>query len=278
MVKIMNKGQNSLIIKIYENKGTIIKIIVILIILAAAVTLYISKSTAEKDNGIIISQADAAAASGTEAGENQGNGEEVFEESGNSQLVDKSGQQYGTSNLENDTIVVDVFGAVNSPMVMIIPAGSRVYEAIEKAGGLTDKADLRTINRAIVLSDGDRLYIPTKEELESKEELPSYVAHDSNTGLSDASGAAKTTSAVKSAGASEQNGNQGTSQSQNGLININTADAQELQKLSGVGPSIADRIITYRNNNGSFKTIDDLKKISGIGAKTFDKFKDKITV
>jgi len=96
--------------------------------------------------------------------------------------------------------------------------------------------------------------------------------------LSSANGAAITSGGERTTAATTQNVNTDNAGNQNNLININTADAQELQKLSGVGPAIADRIITYRNNNGSYKTIDDLKKVSGIGAKTFDKFKDKITV
>ena len=310
----MNKDQNSLVLKIYKHKGAIVKAIIVLIILTAAVTLYISKSAAKKDDGIIISQGKAALASEMNVGEDSQSaaavGAAVSEGSRINPLSDPSGSQDGpqngaqdgtqdgtqdgastqASNQENETIVVDVSGAVQSPMVVIIPVGSRVYEAIEKAGGLTDEADLRNINRAVVLSDGDRLYIPTKKEVESKEELPSYVASDTNIGLSNASGAAKTSGVTRNADTPAQSGNQdagtgpGPSQNQNqnqnqsSLININTADAQELQKLNGVGPSIADRIITYRNNNGNFKSIDDLKKISGIGAKTFDKFKDKITV
>ena len=286
----MSKDQSNFILKLFTHKTAIIKAIVVLIILAAAVTIYIGKSAAEKDNGIIISHGDAVLAAGSEEENDSQNQNQDksnrLDAAHTDQQPDQSGYQAIATAGNNETIVVDVSGAVRAPTVVIMPAGSRVYEAIEKAGGLTEEADLRNINRAIVLNDGDRLYIPTKKEIETEAELPSKVATDSNRGLSDASGAAKTSGTERTASASvnaqgansAQGGGADKGGGQSGLVNINTADVQELQKLNGVGPAIADRIITYRNNNGNFKTIDDLKKISGIGVKTFDKFKDKITV
>jgi len=151
---------------------------------------------------------------------------------------------------EEIMIIVDVAGAVMQPSVVELPEGSRVFEAIEKAGGLNRDADLSTTNQAEILTDGQKLYIPTRYELEeSRAGSPSSVL------------------------AANSSGN-----AQSKRININTADSQTLQQLKGVGPSTAEKIINYRTENGKFKTIEDLKNVSGIGEKTFEKLKDKITV
>lgn len=146
-------------------------------------------------------------------------------------------------------IVVDVAGSVMMPSVVTLPEGSRVYEAIDLTGGLKGEADTTNISLAQVLSDGEKLYIPSKEEIKA-----GLVPH-------------------ASAGPAAM----GTGK-QNGLININTADSAALQQLSGVGPSTAEKIIRYRTEEGKFNKIEDLKNVSGIGEKTFEKLKEKITV
>ncbi len=151
---------------------------------------------------------------------------------------------------EAAAIIVDVAGAVMRPSVVELPEGSRIYEAIEKAGGLRKDADLSTTNQAEILTDGQKLYIPTRYELEES------MAGSPSSGLAAA----------------------GSVNTQPKRININTADSQTLQQLKGVGPSTAEKIINYRTENGKFKTIEDLKNVSGIGDKTFEKLKDKITV
>lgn len=136
-------------------------------------------------------------------------------------------------------IYVDIGGAVKNPQVVELPEGSRVEDAIEAAGGLTDKADLTDINRAAFLEDGEKVYIP--EVYDEDEVGDSQVRGD-------------------------------------GKININTADFEELQELNGVGPATAEKIIGYREENGRFSSIEDIKNVSGIGEKTFEKFKDDIKV
>lgn len=119
--------------------------------------------------------------------------------------------------------------------------GARVNDAIEVAGGFTENADKDSLNLAKVLEDGEQIMIPSK-----------------GGGSSEAGSSA--------------------SQTNNGKVNINTADLTTLQTLNGVGPATAQKIIDYRTANGKFKTIEDLKKVSGIGEKTFAKFKDQICV
>jgi competence protein ComEA len=157
------------------------------------------------------------------------------------------------------TIFVDVAGAVNSPLVAELPAGSRVDDAINAAGGVTGEADMRSVNRAAPLADGDRVYIPTTEETASGEALP-------------ASAAAAGSSA--GAGGAAQDAGQGAG----GKVNINTADSAALQTLNGVGPATAQKIIDYREQHGPFASIEDLTKVSGIGDKTLEKLRDYIAV
>ncbi|MDD6310625.1 MAG: helix-hairpin-helix domain-containing protein [Firmicutes bacterium] len=139
-------------------------------------------------------------------------------------------------------IYVDIGGAVNNPMLARLPAGSRVENAIEAAGGITDNADMTSINRAEFVEDGQKIFIP---------EL-----------MTDDEGNVVSTSAEEFSG----------------KVNINSADSSQLETLTGVGPSTAQKIIDYRNQNGRFSKIEDLKNVSGIGDKTFEKLKDDITI
>ena len=159
---------------------------------------------------------------------------------------------------ETVMIIVDVSGAVVNPCVAELPDGSRVYEAVEKAGGFKPEAETNVINQAEILTDGQKVYIPTKKEVAGE-----TVNKNTQTTQNSTSSYAPVYS---------------TGSGQSGKININTADSTGLQELTGVGPSTAEKIINYRNENGKFKTIEDLKNVSGIGDKTFEKLKDKITV
>jgi competence protein ComEA len=159
-------------------------------------------------------------------------------------------------------IVVDVGGAVNNPTVITLPEGSRVYEALEAAGGALPQADMSEINRATVLKDGDRIYIPSREEVAAKTTVPRSAGGGAGAGVTNAAD-----SSESSAGGAAD-----------GPVNINTADSRELQTLSGVGPSTAQKILDYRETNGRFERIEDIKKVSGIGDKTFEKLKDRLAV
>jgi competence protein ComEA len=149
-----------------------------------------------------------------------------------------------------ENIMVDVKGQVTHPGVYQANTGERVIDVIGRAGGLTKLADQTQVNFAEHVEDEMVIYIPGKGE-EGSTLPPSTV-----TGGSVSSG---------------------TGQKQ-GKININKADEQELQNLPGIGPAKAAAIIEFRNTSGPFKTIDDLKNITGIGDKTFEKLKDLIVV
>ena len=154
--------------------------------------------------------------------------------------------------LPKKEISVYISGQVKTPAVVKLEdtGNLRAVDAVNAVGGLTDLADTEIINLAEPLFDGQHIHIPTKEII--FQEIPVVAASSAN----------------KSSGGVAQ-GN---------LININTADEKELQNLKGVGPVIAGRIVEYRTNNGAFQSIEDIKKVRGIGAKTFEKMKDSITV
>ena len=146
---------------------------------------------------------------------------------------------------EQDLITVDVKGAVKSPGIYDLPVGSRVHDAVQKAGGLTEEADRKSLNLAQKVSDEALVYVPTKGE-----EAASQQA---------ASGTTASTSKEKK-------------------INLNKASLEELKQVKGLGGKRAQDIIDHREANGKFKSVDELKKVSGIGAKTIEKLKDYVTV
>lgn len=183
--------------------------------------------------------------------------------------IDISDKSITSDNLGLDLevttqIVVHVCGQVNSPGVYELKAGSRVYEAIDLAGGMTNNADISYVNQADKLEDGVKLYIPSVEETAQKE-APTEFGVTGN---------------AKEADSSKQivNGTRVGDMSLTGLVNINTASKDQLMTLTGVGESKANAIINYRDENGFFKTIEDIMNIRGIKEGLFNKIKDQITV
>lgn len=164
--------------------------------------------------------------------------EEVREETTAEAVVEEQAE----ATEESVTIFVDVCGAVVSPGVYQLPAGSRTYQAITAAGGFLESAAAEQINQAEQLADGQQVRVYTKEELQ-KAPLLSEV--------------------------------EGTS---DGKVNINLADKDTLMTLPGVGETRAEAILNYRESNGGFQSIDELQSVEGIKEKTYEKLKDKITV
>lgn len=147
-------------------------------------------------------------------------------------------------------VYVDVGGAVVTPGVYRLREGARVAQAIDAAGGLTPEADVAGLNRASRVVDGQKIYVPHVGEQQT-------VSDVVGSGPGEASASASVVS---------------------NLVNINTANAAELQTLSGVGPSMAQSIIDERTQNGPFTSIEDLMRVSGIGEKKFAKIKDCICI
>lgn len=159
---------------------------------------------------------------------------------------------------ENNKIVVHITGEVNYPGVVVLKEGARVVDAIEAGGGETDEADLSSLNLAYMLSDGEKIYVPNKEETSQESQEREYI-----------------TSAKDN---SEQSEKGAKSTGTNFKININTAKQEELTQITGIGESTAKKIIEYRTQNGKFKSIEDIKNIPGIGDSKFNAMKEEITV
>lgn len=151
--------------------------------------------------------------------------------------------QEGETVLEETSkeIYVDIGGCIYNPGVYKIKEGTRLFQVIEKAGGLTPEADTDSINQAEPVYDGQKILIYSKNQ---------DMSNDSNQSQLE----------------------------QKGKVNINTADSLKLQEIPGVGPSTAQKIIDYRESYGRFKSTEDIINVSGIGEKTYEKIKDYITV
>ena len=147
-------------------------------------------------------------------------------------------------------IKIHIAGEVNSSGVKELDEGSRIEDAINIAGGLTESANISNVNLAYPLEDGQKIYIPNINE-----NIEEYIVKENGEGIVEES-----------------------KNSSSGRININKADTNQLCELPGVGESLATRIVTYREENGKFKSIEDLKNVSGIGEKKFESLKEYIVV
>ncbi len=186
-----------------------------------------------------------------------------------------------------EEIVVHVTGAVKKPGVIHLPVGSRGMDAVTAAGGLKSDANPNALNLAAKLEDGSQLYFPTLKEEPKSPAQKEYLAGNAPIVVPEKpveNKSPKTASAAKpgkTAASSHSSGGRGgsaklTNPSQ-GMININTASADDLQKLPGIGPAMAARILTYRQES-HFQTPEDLMQISGIGEKKFAKMKPFVKV
>ena len=154
-----------------------------------------------------------------------------------------------SSNNEEKTIIkVHIDGQIKNRGVVELEEGSRLVDAIEKSGGLTEEADTSNINLADILQDGEKVYIYSKQEVEELKSIGKLNEEIDNTTKKD------------------------------NKININTATQAELEEITGIGPSLAQKIIEYRESNGKFKDIEALKNVSGIGDKKFESMKSQITI
>lgn len=164
-------------------------------------------------------------------------------------------------------IAVHVIGAVPRPGLYEFAEGARVQDAIDAAGGLLAQASVEALNLAAPLEDGKQLIIPYKDGTqvvtgaEGDVELPTSEEPS-----------------VLPPAESSIEGEAPVTGPNTELVNINTATLDELNSLPGIGPTLAQRIIDYRTENGNFSTIEDLMNVSGIGVSTFEDIKDLITV
>lgn len=159
-----------------------------------------------------------------------------------------------TNDLEGK-IIVHITGEVKNTGILVLKEEARIADAIESAGGATEEADLNKINLAYTLKDGQKIYIPNKED----EENIAYITEGSGNNVS------------------VENGDE-SEMKEKIKININTASQAELEELPGIGEAIASRIIEYREENGTFNKIEDLLNVKGIGDAKFAEIKEYVVV
>lgn len=175
----------------------------------------------------------------------------------NSNTQDKSLDE--ERNDVSNKIVIYITGAIKNEGVYELEENSRIADIIEEAGGLTEEANINNINLAYVIQDGMKVYIPKKEENVNE------MNDNTNVYVSMEDGIAKNSEKIEN--------NRNTDK-----ININKATQKELETLPGIGEATALKIINYRNKNGKFSCIEDIKKVSGIGDSKYSKIKDLIKV
>jgi len=153
---------------------------------------------------------------------------------------------------EKNIIILHMIGEIKNPGIIKIEEGSRLIDAIEAAGGITENADISKVNLAYVVSDGQKIYIPSYLD----ENIENYIQDNIGDNI-----------IIEDIYINKSN-----------LVNINTAKQEELETLTGIGPSTALKIINYRQETGKFKTIEDIKNVPGIGDAKFEALKNEICV
>lgn len=157
---------------------------------------------------------------------------------------------------EEDKIVVHVTGAVKNEGVVEVKENARINDVIAAAGGLANDVDLKNVNLAYIVEDGQKIYIPSIKDNEENRDDGEIVTENAGENV------------LKE---EEESG-------KNSVININTANIEALTAIPGVGSATAEKIVTYRKENGKFKTVEDIKNVSGIGDKKYEAIKDYISV
>ena len=256
------------LLKIIKNKFFIIVCIIVILVTSYII---IEEMMVDNNNEIeIIEEADDIF---------KKDEEENFEEKNilKDEVIDDVEEKIeeGTENVEdfeneiindNEKIYVYITGEVNNPGIVVLPIGSRIVDAIDCAGGITQKADIMKVNLVYMLQDGMKVNIPSSIELKNNPNFE-YITMSSGDEKNDSNIKKATTEDTKSESAIKVSN-----------VNINTATQTELETLPGIGPSLALKIINYRKENGKFKSIEELKSVNGIGENKYEEIKKYIYV
>lgn len=226
---------------------------IVLLVAALAVAIVISAISQQSNRSTVRLD---SAVSGTDGGAGNGMDDGAPAGTGTSPTGSAGGAGGAVGGSGGAIIFVHVLGSVANPGLYELSDGSRVVDVIAAAGGLAENADQGGVNLARVVSDGEQLYVPAVGEV---------IAGG---GAAGASGGA---------GAGSREGNSGSAAT-GAKVNLNLASSAELQTLPRIGEAMAQRIIDYREANGRFSSIDDLRSITGIGEKTFEALKELVTV
>ena len=233
----------------FNDKRKIIIFVVSILIISILFIIYVINRNSEKnmiDLNSLIGEEDK-----TELNSKQ----EIITNEENSINIINEKQSY-------ETIVVHITGEVKKEGVIYLEKGARIIDAIKEAGGETKQADLSQVNLAYELKDGQKLYIPNKNE-----KISEYIIDESGQNMGEST----------RSGESELNNNE-EKYNKNIKVNINSATLEELDNLPGIGPALANRIIEYREENGKFKNIEDIQNVKGIGESKYKDIKEKIVV
>lgn len=268
------------------------------VLLSAVMTASLT-GCAKKQSLELTELSDTEGSPGENDGDSEGNGQDAGSRSQDPatetdlQETDETGTAGeapadGADSGEPELIYVFVCGAVAQEGVYELPAGSRVYQAVEAAGGYAADADTSYINQADPVTDAQKLEIPTVEEAEKLREEAALAAENrqAETDAESGSGPDGAAAGYANNGAGQVNNGAGQMNNSAGqaedaaarLININTADEAALQTLPGIGAAKAASIVRYREANGGFSSIEEIKKVSGIGDITYENIKGCITV
>ena len=225
-----------------DKKKIIIVVVILILFIAYLIYENIKESSSEIDFNTLLD--------GAENEEEQDKSENIVE--------NEQSKTNETANIE-ETIVVHITGEVKKEGVIYLKRGARIVDAIKEAGGETKEADLSQVNLAYELQDGQKIYIPNKNE-----KISQYIIGKNGETMNDNSA---------------NTGNESTSYNkEEAKVNINTASQAELDSLPGIGPALAQRIIDFRVENGNFNSIEDIQNVKGIGDSKYEDIKDKIVV
>lgn len=241
--------------KILKNKKIIVIAICIIILIGIGAYLYLSNNQYENFNSIKT----------LEEMENGMQKNQIDKENQNNMNENISENLENTNNneiQEETKIAIHITGEVKKKGILYLDKGARIVDAIEAAGGATKNASLDQVNLAYILEDGQKIYIPNKNE---KIETGAYIITNSGQNVLIEEGKESTTTEKNAKGVS-------------GKVNINTANQTELETLQGIGPALAQRIIEYRQENGKFQTIEDIQNVKGIGDSKYSNIKDDICI
>lgn len=244
--------------KILKNKKIIAIVVCIIMIIGISVYLYLNNNQYEKfdsiktleemENGMQKNQIDKDSQNNVNE-----NVSENLENANNKEMQEET---------EEAKIAIHITGEVKKKGILYLDKGARIADAIEAAGGATKNASLDQVNLAYILEDGQKIYIPNKNE---KIETGAYIIANSGQNVLVEEGNGSTIIEKNAKGV-------------NGKVNINTANQTELETLQGIGPSLAQRIIEYRKENGKFQTIEDIQNVKGIGDSKYSNIKDDICI
>ena len=239
---------------IKKNKIIYIFICIIIVILCVIILFFLDKKDASSEDYNYL---------------------EISEESINSDTTENN-----NTEVQNN-IYIHIMGEVKNPGVVIAKEGDRIKDIIEKAGGTTEKADLKNVNLAYKVEDGQKINIPNIDENKKENVLQEKddEKNKSTTNNTNNKNTKNVNHITKSNGTNViVDGNNNDDESKSSKVNINTETQTELETLNGIGPSTASKIIKYRNEKGKFKKIEDIKNVSGIGEAKFKKIEADIVV